>query len=129
MYPKLEGIGFSVGHRFVERCTRTRTPRLSEPLDIVKFLCKDLWMLLFHKKIDKLQTNHRGVYVLQDYKFRWLRRFSAATDEATKREALKYLIMPCGIIRGALANLGVNAIITADITDVPSCIFNIKMRH
>ena len=65
IYPRLEGMGFGIGHRFVERHTRSRTPRLSDPLDIVKFLCKDLWTELFRKKIDKLQTNHRGVYVLQ----------------------------------------------------------------
>eukprot|EP00937_MAST-01D_sp_MAST-1D-sp2_P004602 g4602.t1 len=127
IYHKLEGVGFGIGHRFVERCTRTRTPRMSEPLDIVKFLCKDLWTMLFHKKIDKLQTNHRGVYVLQDYSFHWLERFSAHDEESTKAAALKYLIMPCGIIRGVLANLGVNAVVTADISTVPRCVFNIKV--
>ena len=87
-----------------------------------------------------MQTNHRvrgwihidceltdalldwqGVYVLQDYQFRWLSRFSSTDDEDAKREALKYLIFPCGLIRGALANLGVTAIVNADISTVPSC--------
>ena len=38
-------------HRFVERATRTRSPRMSDPLDIIKYLCKDLWSALFRKKV------------------------------------------------------------------------------
>ena len=67
--------------------------------------------------------------MLQDYAFRWIARFSSVDDETAKREALKFLILPCGIIRGALANLGVTAVITADISTVPSCIFNIKIKN
>jgi len=26
---------------------------------VIKFLCKDLWMLVFRKQIDNLKTNHR----------------------------------------------------------------------
>ena len=41
-------------------------------LELVKFLCKDFWSEIFNKQIDKLQTNHRGVFVLKDYNFGWL---------------------------------------------------------
>lgn len=30
-----------------------------EPLDVIKFVCKDFWIAIFKKQIDKLQTNHR----------------------------------------------------------------------
>lgn len=30
-----------------------------EPLDVIKFICKDFWIAIFKKQIDKLQTNHR----------------------------------------------------------------------
>ena len=103
------------------RCTERRTPRIVDSLDIIKFLCKDFWTSIFKRKVDKLQTNHRGVYVLQDYEFRWLIRFSSTDDETSKREAMRYLIFPCGLIRGALANLGVTAVVNADISTVPSC--------
>jgi hypothetical protein len=124
------------------RCTLERTPRLLDSLDIIKFLCKEFWTTIFKRKVDKLQTNHRvgtfldslvpffypictqGVYVLQDYQFRWLSRFSSTDDEDAKREALKYLIFPCGLIRGALANLGVTAVVNADISTVPSCTYD-----
>jgi len=28
-------------------------------MDVIKFLCKDLWTILFRKQIDNLKTNHR----------------------------------------------------------------------
>lgn len=34
-------------------------PRFSDHLDVIKFLCKDLWVILFRKQIDNLKTNHR----------------------------------------------------------------------
>ncbi|KAF7529193.1 hypothetical protein G7054_g9923 [Neopestalotiopsis clavispora] len=42
----------------------------------MRFLCKDLWTLVFKKQIDNLKTNHRGVYVLTDNMFRPLSRMS-----------------------------------------------------
>ena len=85
-YSKLEGIGYNIGFRVAERMTKDR-PRLSTTLDIVKFLCKDFWSEVFSKQIDKLQTNHRGVYVLQDRAFRWLTRMSSADADKPKKPA------------------------------------------
>ncbi|KAF1329823.1 Transport protein particle component, bet3, partial [Globisporangium splendens] len=55
---KLEAMGYDVGYRFAERSVKDR-PRMLEPLDVIKFVCKDFWILIFKKQIDKLQTNHR----------------------------------------------------------------------
>ncbi|MDA4132687.1 MAG: hypothetical protein OK454_06130, partial [Thaumarchaeota archaeon] len=43
-----------MGYRF----SRDR-PRFNDTLDVIKFLCKDLWTLVFRKQIDNLKTNHR----------------------------------------------------------------------
>lgn len=40
------------------RFSRDR-PRCNDNLDVIKFLCKDLWTILFRKQIDNLKTNHR----------------------------------------------------------------------
>lgn len=40
------------------RFAKDRT-RFTDTLDVIKFLCKDLWMLVFRKQIDNLKTNHR----------------------------------------------------------------------
>lgn len=34
-------------------------PRFTDTLDVIKFLCKDMWTLVFRKQIDNLKTNHR----------------------------------------------------------------------
>ncbi|OWZ00324.1 Transmembrane protein [Phytophthora megakarya] len=120
---KLEAMGYDVGCRFAERAARDRS-RMLEPLDVIKFVCKDFWIAIFKKQIDKLQTNHRGVFVVQDFSFRWLAGISAATEQETREMALLFLVFPCGMIRGALANLGLTAIVNADVPDVrtlPGC--------
>ncbi|CAJ0639056.1 7778_t:CDS:2 [Entrophospora sp. SA101] len=104
VFYKLEMLGYQVGQSLVER----DRPRFVDTLDVVKYICKDLWGIIFKKQIDNLKTNHRGVYVLQDNSFRWFFRMSteAGSADAAKR-AISYLWFPCGLIRGALANLGV----------------------
>lgn len=71
---------------------------------MIKFLCKDMWTLVFKKQIDNLKTNHRvrldalherksvltikrqGVYVLTDNTFRPLARMSmSSSSEAIVR--------------------------------------------
>lgn len=58
------------------RFSRDR-PRFNDTLDVIKFVCKDLWTLVFRKQVDNLKTNHRGVYVLTDNNFRPFSRMSA----------------------------------------------------
>lgn len=109
---KIEDIGHGVGYRFVERVAQGKM--LSpEFLDVIKFLCKDLWGEVFGKQIDKLQTNHRGVFVLRDADFVWLARHSGPTPDFTLA-ATQLLNFPCGVIRGALENLGIIAVVSAD---------------
>ena len=60
-----------VQHSFVlmiestDRFSRDQ-PRFSDTLDVIKFLCKDMWTLVFRKQIDNLKTNHR-VWVLYTF--------------------------------------------------------------
>ncbi|KAI8329058.1 transport protein particle component [Chlamydoabsidia padenii] len=127
VFYKLETLGYSVGQRLIERFTKDR-PRFVDTLDVVKFICKDLWSIMFKKQIDNLKTNHRGVYVLQDNSFRWFMRLSTDVGGAdTAKKATPYLWFPCGIIRGALANLGVTSVVVAETSNLPQCTFQIKI--
>uniref|UniRef100_A0A8D0MDJ9 Trafficking protein particle complex 6A n=1 Tax=Sus scrofa TaxID=9823 RepID=A0A8D0MDJ9_PIG len=54
----LEGMGFRVGQALGERLPR-ETLAFREELDVLKFLCKDLWVAVFQKQIDSLRTNHQ----------------------------------------------------------------------
>ena len=52
-------------------------------------LCKDFWMEVYRKQVDKLQTNNRGVYMLQDNAHPVLARCSpsAARQSSAKQMA------------------------------------------
>ncbi|KAL3573574.1 hypothetical protein D5086_024187 [Populus alba] len=125
---RIEAIGYQVGHQLSERYTMER-PRFTEHLEAIKFICKDFWSELFKKQIDNLKTNHRGTFVLQDNKFRWLSRMSGDPSvengtqdpESKAAQAMSmYLYFPCGIIRGALSNLGIPCAVSADISSLPA---------
>ncbi|KAL1918078.1 uncharacterized protein VTP21DRAFT_3344 [Calcarisporiella thermophila] len=124
---KLEMLGYRVGLGLAERFTKDR-PRFLDTLDMVKFICKDLWMIMFKKQVDNLKTNHRGVYVLQDNNFRWFNRMSteAGTSDAA-RKAAPYIWFPCGLIRGVLGSFGVVCAVHAETSNLPQCTFQIKI--
>ncbi|KAJ4316116.1 hypothetical protein N0V94_005604 [Neodidymelliopsis sp. IMI 364377] len=147
VFHRLEGLGYRVGLGIVERFSRD-APRPTTPLDSIKFLCKDLWTLLFRKQIDNLKTNHRGIYVLTDNTFKPLTRMSFDTkkydaamqaqlvastgDIALGRDANSlarvqpFLYFPAGVIRGCLASLGINATVTAECGALPAATFQIR---
>lgn len=124
---RLEAIGMHVGGNFAERLCRDR-PLFSDSLDVIKFVCKDLWVSCWDKQVDNLRTNHRGVYVLQDNAFKPISRISSweGRQEALKRAKL-YVALPAGIIRGALSRIGFQGTVVPEITTLPQCTFQIKL--
>ncbi|OLL27010.1 Trafficking protein particle complex subunit 6B [Neolecta irregularis DAH-3] len=141
IYTRLESLGFRVGQGVVERSDLNQSfkltsrfardkPRFIDSLDVIKFVCKDLWIILFKKQIDNLKTNHRGVFVLTDNSFRWFSRMSTKQggQEAVNR-AQPFLWFPCGVIRGVLSNLGVSSHVVAETTGLPTCTFQIKISN
>jgi len=123
---KLESIGYSAGYRIVEKLAR-EGPKFKDELDLLKFICKDFWGAIFRKQIDNLRTNHQGVYVLQDNSFRFLNRVSA--DRQYLEASPKFVSLTCGLVRGSLANLGVSAVVTAEITSLPACKFQVQVQR
>ncbi|CAK7267840.1 hypothetical protein SEPCBS57363_002794 [Sporothrix epigloea] len=125
VYYRLDTLGYRVGQGLVERFSRDR-PRFHDTLDVIKFLCKDLWVLVFRKQVDNLKTNHRGVYVLTDNSFRPFQRMSTEAGGQAVVRAQPFLWFPCGIVRGALAALGITATVQAESSELPGAIFQIK---
>ncbi|KAK1315768.1 hypothetical protein QJS10_CPA05g02087 [Acorus calamus] len=141
---RIDAIGFQVGQQLCERYAMER-PRFNDHLEAIKFICKDFWSELFKKQIDNLKTNHRGTFVLQDNCFRWLTRVSndaasanndpsesdpsspTAENKAAQATSM-YLYFPCGIIRGALTNLGIPCAVSADISNLPACSFVVRIK-
>ncbi|XP_064157959.1 trafficking protein particle complex subunit 6B, like [Anguilla rostrata] len=121
----LEGMGFRVGQGLIERITKD-TPGFKDDLDVMKFICKDFWISMFRKQIDNLRTNHQGTYVLQDNKFALLTQLS--NGKQYMEEAPKYLAFSCGLVRGALCNLGMDSVVTAEVSTMPSCKFQVVIQ-
>ena len=138
---KMERMGYSVGFRLCERLSQNRTfsaggkdpssVAAAAQLEAVKFLCKEVWIEVFRKQIDKLQTNHRGVFVLKDMELRWLTRLPANRENA-RVTAIQMLAFPCGIVRGTLSNLGIPAVVSCDFLadgqNMAACSFNVKIK-
>ncbi|KAM9429999.1 trafficking protein particle complex subunit 6b isoform 3-T3 [Salvelinus alpinus] len=116
---KLENMGFRVGQGLIERFTKD-TARFKDELDVMKFICKDFWTCVFKKQIDNLRTNH------QDNKFRLLTQLSAGKQYL--EHAPKYLAFTCGLVRGGLSNLGVKSIVTAEVSVMPACKFQVMIQ-
>jgi hypothetical protein len=184
VYVRLERLGFRVGEGLSERFSRDR-PRFQNyagnssswvaggaghtaaggagtvgnindhQLDVIKFLCKDIWTVVWKKQVDNLKTNHRvrvflrlgnykfylepaktmltsllnvlqGVFVLTDSKFRPLMRMSMTNSSDALHRAQPHLFFPCGVIRGVLSSLGIKAHVQAETTDLPGAVFQIK---
>ncbi|PSS10541.1 hypothetical protein M430DRAFT_53104 [Amorphotheca resinae ATCC 22711] len=125
VFYRLDMLGYRVGQGLVERFSKDR-PRFTDTLDVIKFLCKEVWMLVFRKHVDNLKTNHRGVYVLTDNSFRPFARMSTEAGGQAVLRAQPFLWFPCGIIRGALASMGINATVQAETAELPGATFQIK---
>lgn len=122
----LEGMGFRVGQGLIERFTKDCLT-FKDDLDVLKFLCKDFWNRIFRKQIDNLRTNHQGTYVLQDNRFALLTQVSCRKQQQLE-ESCKLLFYTCGLIRGALSTLGLESVVTAEVSSLPSCKFQVVIQ-
>ncbi|KAH8359857.1 hypothetical protein KR093_009115 [Drosophila rubida] len=122
----LEYIGFTTGYRLIERLTRDGT-RFKDELETMKFICTDFWTLIYKKQVDNLRTNNHGMYVVQDKAFRFLTRISSGPKQL--EQAPKFVAFTCGLVRGALSNLGINSTVTAEVQTIPACRFHIEVNR
>jgi hypothetical protein len=115
----LSQIGYRVGYSLSERLSKDN-PRYRDELDTIKYLCKELWICLFKKQVDNLRTNHQGVYVIHDGKFRLLQQtlltMNKPVDNINRLHSL-YISYATGLIRGILTNMGYPCRVTTEIVD------------
>lgn len=130
---KVEKYGYEIGYKVTDCLVYARSTaenanmRLQDSLEIMKFICRDVWRVFYSKQMDNLRTNHIGTFVLVDNSFRPLRNFySIKGEEDSILKAQPFLQFPCGLIRGILASLGVKAVVTAEITKLPGVTFSIE---
>ena len=92
-------------------------------------MCKDFWSYCFNKpQCDKLQTNHKGTYVIHDFNHSWINKISSSKEihlsnnfNNLKPVAYLYLNLAAGVMKGALKNLGKTCQVTVDFQNYPHC--------
>lgn len=76
--------------------------------------------------MDNLRTNHRGTFVLVDNNYKLISLLNSSKGmQETLSKAKVYLWFPCGVIRGILMSFGIEANVSAEITQFPAVVFNI----
>ena len=105
------------------------TAMLESSLEVVKFVCKDFWTFVTNKPIDNLKTNHRGVFVLQDNQFKWMNALAPLTQlPADTVEHIKPILsLACGLLRGGLSAMGLDAQVTAEMQYSNQCSFKVEL--
>ena len=121
----VEAIGFQVGQRIVEKRV-VGARRMKDAREVMKFICKEFWTFAFDaKKAPRLQTNNYDTFVIEDYNFRWLKDVAPVVNVDFEPEVLKFLVFPCGLLRGALSSLGVICTVVAECDEYPKVKFTI----
>lgn len=126
---RIEAYGYALGTRLTE-VLMYKSPsnaKIIDVLDIMKFLCRDVWKCLYGKQMDNLRTNHRGTFVLIDNDYRLISALNSGkgTPDSISK-ARSYVWFPCGIIRGILLSFGIDAYTSAEISQFPAVTFNIQ---
>ena len=124
---RVELLGVDVGLRLTEILMLRTNSKIVDILDIMKFVCRDVWKVLYGKQMDNLRTNHRGTFVLIDNKHRLIDNMMSdggITDTVSKGK--HYVWFSCGIIRGILMSFAVFAQVTSEISQFPSVSFNVQ---
>jgi len=123
---KLEQMGYSTGYRLVDRLTRD-TVRHHTELDDIKYVCRVVWVAVFGKEVNTLRTDNQGRYVLHDDTFRFFSALAKGTQYL--KHTPKYVAFSCGLVRGCLANLGLTCVVTAEVTQLPQCKFELMVQR
>ncbi|CAH2354506.1 trafficking protein particle complex subunit 33 [[Candida] railenensis] len=124
-----ENYGFQVGIRLCELLMykNLQSSKITNILDIMKFVCRDVWRCLYGKQMDNLRTNHRGIFVLVDNNCRLISSMNSSKGlPDTISRARSFLWFPCGVIRGILLSFGIESLVNAEINNYPSVIFSIQ---
>ncbi|KAI3405138.2 TRS33 [Candida oxycetoniae] len=124
---RIETYGFNLGWKIAEVLLyKNSRTKIVDILDIMKFVCRDVWKCFYDKQMDNLRTNHRGTFVLVDNNYKLINQLNSPRGaQDTLDKAKLYMWFPCGVIKGILMSFGVEAQVAAEITQFPSVIFNI----
>lgn len=126
----LKEMGMGVGERIISFIVKEHV-WTKENNSLMRFICKELWMYLFGRYIDRLQSNNKGVYIMYDYKFHWFQGLDMS--DAIDRDCIeKYcniaLSWVCGVLKGAFKGMGKESSIEAAVEENNTCKITINLN-
>lgn len=126
---RVDSYGYDLGIRLTEvlMYKAASSNRIFDVLEVMKFICRDVWRSLHGKQMDNLRTNHRGTFVLVDSRYKFIAEFNSSKGKQDSlMKARPYSCFPCGVIRGVLHSFGIDAFVLADVSLFPAITFNIQ---
>jgi len=63
---EVEQLGNQIGRKVSDLIALKHETKLVSQLEVIKFICVDVWQFVFAKKIDHLKTNNSGTFILID---------------------------------------------------------------
>ena len=127
-----ENLGRNINERvsvdLLEKFIRDKEKQDIRNLEYIKFICKEFWIYVFGKAIDRLQTNHKGTFFLTDSNFKFLSRIKDKKDEA-KAYLLFSLKFIKSLVRGALSAFSLDADVNMETTNDVEYAFVIRIKE
>ena len=118
---ELEGLGSHLGERVANHLLNNNTTMSNvtkmEADEIMKFLGRDVWIFVFGRQISKLQTNRKGIFLIdaEEIKFHQF----LIMDKSGNDQLEIILSFVSGIIKGVVAAFNLDCIVTAGFKVAP----------
>ncbi|SCP05081.1 trafficking protein particle complex subunit 6A, putative [Plasmodium ovale] len=124
---KMKDMGKSIGVRLIER-TLIYKNEFTDVKDILKFIGRDIWYILFNKNADKLQTHRKGVYIIVDNDIGMYLKHVLIDNETNHKNSFIhcFLTLIIGILKGILSRFKIKGYITYSL-EYPHCSFQINI--
>ncbi|CAD2095106.1 trafficking protein particle complex subunit 6A, putative [Plasmodium vinckei lentum] len=124
---RLKDMGKGIGIKLVERILVYKND-IADIKDIIKIIGKDMWLIIFNKSIDKLQTYKKNIYIIVDNDISVYLKHTMIDNGTNQKNNFihAFIILIIGIIKGVLSRFKIDACIAYNL-NYPACSFQISI--
>ncbi|CAD2095072.1 trafficking protein particle complex subunit 6A, putative [Plasmodium vinckei brucechwatti] len=124
---RLKDMGKGIGLKLVERILVYKND-IADIKDIIKIIGKDMWLIIFNKSIDKLQTYKKNIYIIVDNDISIYLKHTMIDNGTNQKNNFihAFIILIIGIIKGVLSRFKIDACIAYNL-NYPACSFQISI--
>ncbi|SCN61100.1 trafficking protein particle complex subunit 6A, putative [Plasmodium chabaudi adami] len=124
---RLRDMGKGIGIKLVERILVYKND-IVDIKDIIKIIGKDMWLIIFNKSIDKLQTYKKNIYIIVDNDISIYLKHTMIDNGTNQKNNFihAFIILIIGIIKGVLSRFKINSRVAYNL-NYPACSFQISI--